>query len=419
MIVDSEKYEKIGEPFGKGAQGIVYKVLNREDKKYYAMKIILNNNDINKTVKKLIKIKHENIVEYFGYFVKDHTMNIIMEYCDYSNLKTFIEDHKKSGTKINQKIILIIALDICRGIIEIHKNKLIHRDLKPENIFINREYKIKIGDFGISKQLSDHTKVAYTQIGTEFYYAPEILENKNYDNKVDIWALGCIIYELCALKKCFNSRNEIINKIKSQIKFYGRIDLNYYNKDLQDIIYKLLEPNPEKRPNIEEAYNLINNCNNNFNLDETSLNILNRHNNQINIEDEGLLPRENENEDNKELEMINLNKENFTNKKGLEESLIDNNNKNYLIAKLLKYFGKHPCATIDIIGLIIILIIGIPILLINIIITNKCDKYSFKSIYYTNIDNEEIQLINDKYENSICKLEIDSQEKKNIFKIYF
>ena len=352
MITDYEKYEKEGEPIGKGGQARVYKVLNRKDKKYYAMKTLFKEDEINTRVEKLIKIKHENIVEYYGYFVKDDTTNIIMEYCDYSDLKKFIEDHKKRGIKIDQKSILIIALDICRGLIEIHKNNLIHRDLKPENIFLNRNYHIKIGDFGISKQLSDHTKFAYTQIGTEFYYAPEILENKNYDNKVDIWALGCIIYELCALKKCFNSRIEIINKIKSQIKFYGRIDLNYYNKDLQDIIYKLLEPNPEKRPNIEEAYNLINNCNNNFNLDNTNLNILNRHHNQINIEDEGLLPRENENEDNKELEMINLNKENLANKKGLEEILIDNNNnKNYLFSKFLKY------VTIGIIGLIILITI--------------------------------------------------------------
>ena len=169
-----------------------------------------------------------------------------MEYCDYSDLKKFIEVHKKSGTKINQKIILTIALDICRGMREIHKHNIIHGYLQPENIFINRNYQIKIGDYSISSQLNDHTKVANTQIGTELYYAPERLENKNYDNKIDIWALGCIIYELCELKKCFNSRIDIYNKTKNKIKIYGKIDSNYYNKNLQNLIYKLLEPNPEK-----------------------------------------------------------------------------------------------------------------------------------------------------------------------------
>ena len=70
MISDYEKYEKEGEPLGKGGQGRVYKVLNREDKKYYAMKTLFNDNEINKRVEKLITIKHDNIVEYFGYFVK-------------------------------------------------------------------------------------------------------------------------------------------------------------------------------------------------------------------------------------------------------------------------------------------------------------------------------------------------------------
>ena len=185
MISDYKKYEKI-ELLGKGGQGIVYKVQNRENNELYAMKTIFNDNETINKVEKLLAIKHENIVDYFGYFIQDDLINIIMEYCENSDLNKFITDHKNKGTKINQKIILIMSLDICKGIMEIHKNNLIHRDLKPENIFINNKYQIKIGDFGILKQLSDHTKVAYSQIGTDLYYAPERFENEYYDNKIDI-----------------------------------------------------------------------------------------------------------------------------------------------------------------------------------------------------------------------------------------
>jgi hypothetical protein len=143
---------------------------------------------------------------------------------------------------------------------------------------------------------------------------------------------------------------DIINKIKSKIKFYGKIDLNYYNKDLQNIIYKLLEPNPIKRPNIEEVYNLLNDCNAKINLDDNNINsldktsfyILNSHINKTNIKDKSSLQRENENEieDHQDDEIGNIfNKENFLNLE-IEESLLDKNNNNYNKNNFLNLFKK-------------------------------------------------------------------------------
>ena len=192
---------------------------------------------------------------------------------------------------------------------EIYKNNLIHRDLKPQNIFINENYIIKIGDFGISKQITDNSK-AKTDIGTQIYYAPERLDEGEYDNKVDIWALGCIIYELYTLRECFPTRCFLCNAIKDK-KTYGKIDLKYYNRDLQNIIDKLLEANPNNRSNIEKVFYLIQNCNNNFildnksikSLDESSYNIFKSHNVMVNFEDNSLLPKDNEDKDNDNLKM--------------------------------------------------------------------------------------------------------------------
>ena len=144
MIKNYENYELLNE-LGNGAQGKVFKVKNRDNDQYYAMKILINNeeNEIIKLVEILSKIKHENIVRYYGYFIKNVQMSIIMEYCDYLDLTNFINMHKKKNILINQKIIYIISLDICEGLKEIHKNNIIHRDLKPENIFISKDYKIK------------------------------------------------------------------------------------------------------------------------------------------------------------------------------------------------------------------------------------------------------------------------------------
>ena len=87
-------------------------------------------------------------------------------------------------------------MQICEGLNIIHDNKIIHRDLTPDNIFIDDNNKIKIGDFGISKIITTFNKYAKTQIGKSHYLAPEIDKGIEYNNKVDIYSLGCIIYEL-------------------------------------------------------------------------------------------------------------------------------------------------------------------------------------------------------------------------------
>ena len=89
-----------------------------------------------------------------------------MEYCEGSDLKKFINEYKDKNELIDENIIYQIVLDICLGIKVIHQQNLIHRDLKPENLFITKDNKVKIGDFGISKQLDFNNKYAYTSIGT-------------------------------------------------------------------------------------------------------------------------------------------------------------------------------------------------------------------------------------------------------------
>ncbi len=89
----------------------------------------------------------------------------------------------------------------------IHKNKILHRDIKSQNVFINSNGCLKLGDFGISKVLQNTMDKANTMVGTPYYMSPEMYENKPYTTKSDIWALGCILYELCTLKRAFEGSN--------------------------------------------------------------------------------------------------------------------------------------------------------------------------------------------------------------------
>ena len=286
---NSSKY-KIIEQLGEGGFGKAYKVENKKDKNIYVMKKIpINTKNLEelKSIENealiLKEINSEYIVKYIESFIDNAQFNIVMEYCENKDLKSFINFHKDKEQLINEEVIYNIALDICSGIKAIHSKNLIHRDLKPENLFISKDYKVKIGDFGISKKLIN-MNYAQTQKGTFHYMAPEILNGQKYDKRIDIWALGCILYELFTLEFCFDYGN-IAGLINNIIKGnHGKIDTNIYNIEWQNIIDSLLKVDYHERPDINEVIekieeikknNLIKKANCEY-LDNISLNILKR-----------------------------------------------------------------------------------------------------------------------------------------------
>ena len=108
-----------------------------------------------------------------------------MEFYEGLDLRKFINEYKQKNQFIGINIIYSFILDLSAGIKYLHSNNIIHRDLKPDNIFIDKNHKLKIGDFGISIKLND-TRYAETYAGTTLYMAPEILNGDKYNNKVDI-----------------------------------------------------------------------------------------------------------------------------------------------------------------------------------------------------------------------------------------
>lgn len=83
--------------------------------------------------------------------------------------------------------------------------KILHRDLKPGNIFLDLNSDVKLGDFGLARVLNNESQFAFTHVGTPYYMSPEQIHDQKYNEKSDIWSLGCIIYELCALHPPFQA----------------------------------------------------------------------------------------------------------------------------------------------------------------------------------------------------------------------
>ena len=158
----------INSELGSGGFGSVYKVLDTNDNNIYAIKRIKisNNNikDIENEINILKNLDSEYIVKYYDSFQVGNNFYIVMEYCDSSDLYNFIKEHRENNKLIDIKIIFEIINNICQGLKVIHNKNIIHRDLRPKNIFMNKNNKIKIGDFGISKELINQ-KYATTKKG--------------------------------------------------------------------------------------------------------------------------------------------------------------------------------------------------------------------------------------------------------------
>ena len=252
---------KILEKLGKGTFGIVYKVINEYESMIYVIKQISLNglskqqiNQVYSEAKILSLINSKYVVKYRESFVEGEDLDIVMEYCDNGDLCNFLKRKKKKGIPLEEDLIWQIFIKITLGLTAIHKMKILHRDLKTLNIFLNKDMGIKIGDLGVAKELNQ-ASFAKTLIGTPYYLSPEMCQDMPYNQKSDVWALGCILYELCTFRHPFNATNQgaliikILNSNPDPI-------FNCYSSQLQYLVNQILEKNYEKRPN---CWDLLNN----------------------------------------------------------------------------------------------------------------------------------------------------------------
>ncbi|MCQ2818167.1 MAG: serine/threonine-protein kinase Nek [archaeon] len=246
---------------GAGANGEVFEVERTTDKIHFAYKKIKVQDIDEKTAKavkeegKILKrLNHPCIIRLVDFFlVKDKKeFCIITELCKNGDLTDVIKKHKMKGIKIPEDNIIDWLTQICFALTHIHNKRIIHRDLKPNNLFLSSHNVIKIGDFGASKSLLFKNQLAGTVVGTPLYMSPEVVDAKEYNNKVDMWSLGVILYELITLKNPFeaNSMPASFNKIL-QSKYPPLPEST--NKELKDLVYSLIQVDPNKRPSASEV----------------------------------------------------------------------------------------------------------------------------------------------------------------------
>ncbi|NXI62223.1 NEK3 kinase, partial [Anseranas semipalmata] len=245
-----EEYEVL-KVLGEGSFGRALLVHHKSSDQKYAMKEIrlpMSSSDVENSRKEAIllaKMKHPNIVAYKESFEADGHLYIVMEYCDDGDLMQKIKHQR--GKLFPEDTILHWFVQMCLGVKHIHDKRVLHRDIKSKNIFLTQNGKVKLGDFGSARLLAHPVSYACTYVGTPYYVPPEIWESMPYNNKSDIWSLGCILYELCTLRHPFqaNSWKHLILKICKGS--YNPLP-SHYSYELHYLIKQMFKRNPKNRP---------------------------------------------------------------------------------------------------------------------------------------------------------------------------
>ncbi|CAM9782650.1 unnamed protein product, partial [Ectocarpus fasciculatus] len=256
-----EKYERI-KVLGVGSFGKVYLMRHRQQRRLVCAKIIKIKNIPRKEreacrteVDLMRRLHHPNIVGYKDSFLtprKDH-LCIVMEYCDGGDLSTQIKNARKR--LFPESKILHWFVQIALGLHYMHSRLVLHRDLKTQNIFLLGNGRLVLGDLGISKVLEGTMDFASTRIGTPYYMSPELFNNKPYNHKSDIWALGCVLYEMSALSHAFDATS--LHGLAQRVAKgrYPSIHVKY-SRNLRDLISRMLATSPSQRPDLDQILQL-------------------------------------------------------------------------------------------------------------------------------------------------------------------
>ena len=240
---------------GEGSFGKAYLIQRKSDGLHCVMKVIditrMSEQERKETLQeaKIIEhLAHPNIVKFIETFkTKRGKLCIVMDYADGGDIGQKIKEQR--GRHFSESQILDWFTQMCLGMKHIHDRKIIHRDIKGANVFLTKKGIVKIGDFGIAKVLSHTVQKARTMVGTPYYLSPEIVQSKPYNSKTDIWSMGVMLYELCALKPPFDAPSIHMLTMKIVRGVYNPIPYNF-SPELKGLVKKCLDIRPESRPDV-------------------------------------------------------------------------------------------------------------------------------------------------------------------------
>ncbi|AYU76393.1 protein kinase, putative [Leishmania donovani] len=268
---------------GKGSFGQALLVFHEPQQQYFVVKHLnlasmssRQRHDAHNEINILQKLHHPNIVRYVEYYEEHPHLYIVMEYADggdvYSLLSSAQTERRLGATGgygggsassvrppgpspssaataglLSEAQVVNLFVQITMAVKYMHDRRLLHRDIKSSNIFLTKNHVVKLGDFGISTVLQSTVAMASTMCGTPCYFSPELCQGRPYNSKSDMWALGVLLYELCAGHVPFESTTmkalmrDIVHKQPPRIPAV-------YSQELWELIVQLLQKDARRRP---------------------------------------------------------------------------------------------------------------------------------------------------------------------------
>lgn len=201
-------------------------------------------------------LSHPNIIQFYEWFTKGSDLYIAMEFAKLGDLATVIERASARNAPMNEKTVWKLFYQVSAGIRYLHEHRVIHRDIKPANVFVFPGGLIKLGDLGLGRTMDSSRAV--TVVGTPYYMSPERIDEASYSFSADIWSLGCLLYELAALRSPF--WQEGCHDLFSLITVISRCEYtplpDTFSSALRDLVAACLVRDPTARPQASEVYEI-------------------------------------------------------------------------------------------------------------------------------------------------------------------
>ena len=256
-----EHYE-VGRRIGFGASGSVHLVRDRRlaDSRALCIKKIdlaacskADQQSAMREVSVLKSLRHSGIVRYHDHFVDDSYLCIVQDYCNGGDLGIEIKRRAKSADHFGESEVLDLFVQVAEALDYVHGHRVLHRDLKTHNLFLDGAGNVLLGDFGIAKQLDG--SAAATCVGTPYYLAPEMCRGERYAYKSDVWALGCILHELCCLRPTWKGQN-ILDVVYQIVEQHAPPLPPQYSGELTALVNALLTKSTAQRPSLHQVFNM-------------------------------------------------------------------------------------------------------------------------------------------------------------------
>mmetsp|Transcript_18175 Transcript_18175/g.58776 ORF Transcript_18175/g.58776 Transcript_18175/m.58776 type:complete len:303 (+) Transcript_18175:237-1145(+) len=242
---------------GKGTFGTAFLVETKDDKRRYVLKKIRLARQTDRQreatlreMKLLSSLDHDHIVTYKEAWIeKGCVVCIVTQFCDGGDLLSQLQ--KSNGKLFPEDQILSWFVQVAMAIAYIHEHKVLHRDVKSSNIFLTKTGILQLGDFGLARVLEGTMEMAQTLVGTPNYMCPELLQDKPYDYKSDVWSMGCVMYEVTALKPAFQAFN--MSGLMQKICKGALAPLpGQYSSEWKTLVRGMLQKDPDLRPTFDE-----------------------------------------------------------------------------------------------------------------------------------------------------------------------